>query len=56
MPSDKPSAAPETERPFHKKNWVNLPKTEFPMKANLPQREPEMLDRWRQMDLYRLIR
>jgi isoleucyl-tRNA synthetase len=43
-------------RRFDKKNWVNLPRTDFPMKANLPQREPQMLERWRQMDLYRLIR
>lgn len=29
------------------KGTLKLPKTEFPMKANLAQREPEMLDRWR---------
>ena len=27
-------------------NTVNLPKTEFPMRANLPKREPEMLEKW----------
>ena len=31
---------------------LNLPKTEFSMKANLPQREPEMLKYWQQIDLY----
>ena len=31
---------------------LNLPKTEFPMRANLPKREPEMLKRWYDMDLY----
>src|SRR5215467_3192969 len=50
------SPAEPNERRFHKKNWVNLPTTDFPMKANLPQREPQMLDRWQQMDLYGLIR
>jgi isoleucyl-tRNA synthetase len=33
-----------------------LPKTGFPMKAGLPQREPEILRRWQGMDLYRLLR
>lgn len=32
---------------------VNLPKTPFPMRANLPQREPEILQDWQTMDLYR---
>ena len=31
---------------------LNLPKTEFPMRAGLPKREPEMLKRWEEMDLY----
>ena len=35
---------------------LNLPKTEFPMKANLPKREPELLARWEEMDLYNLLR
>lgn len=35
---------------------VNLPRTDFPMRANLPQREPEMQARWREMKLYDLIR
>jgi isoleucyl-tRNA synthetase len=29
-----------------------LPKTDFPMRAGLPQREPEILQRWHDMDLY----
>ena len=33
------------------KATLNLPKTDFPMKANLPQREPEMLARWEQEQL-----
>ncbi len=31
---------------------LNLPKTEFPMRAGLPKREPEMLRRWEEMDIY----
>jgi len=38
------------------KDTLNLPKTGFKMKANLPQREPEILKSWEQMDIYRLLR
>ena len=31
---------------------LNLPKTEFPMRAGLPKREPEMLKRWEEQDIY----
>jgi isoleucyl-tRNA synthetase len=45
-----------TEVPFDLKATVNLPKTTFAQKANLTQREPERLARWREMDLYHEIR
>jgi isoleucyl-tRNA synthetase len=38
------------------KSTINLPKTNFPMKAGLPQNEPKILERWEQMDLYERIR
>jgi len=38
------------------KNTLNLPKTDFPMKADLPKREPLMLADWYKKDLYGLIR
>jgi isoleucyl-tRNA synthetase len=38
------------------KATLNLPKTAFPMKANLPKLEPEWLDRWAAMDIYGRIR
>ena len=38
------------------KDTVFLPKTDFPMRANLPQREPEILKRWEGMDMYRRLR
>ncbi len=33
-----------------------LPRTDFPMKANLPKREPEILDSWRRESLYQRLR
>jgi isoleucyl-tRNA synthetase len=42
--------------PFELKATINLPKTAFPMKANLPQNEPKMLERWEQMGIYERIR
>ena len=38
------------------KATLNLPSTAFPMKAGLPQREPEILQRWNSIDLYRKLR
>ena len=37
------------------KDTLNLPKTEFPMRANLSVREPEKLETWRKKDVYRKI-
>ncbi len=34
------------------KKTLNLPKTDFPMKANLPEREPEFLKFWEEKDIY----
>jgi isoleucyl-tRNA synthetase len=34
------------------KDTVNLPRTDFPMKANLPTAEPEQLAKWEAMNLY----
>ncbi len=38
------------------KDTLNLPKTDFSMKANLPQKEPIMLKDWEKKDIYGLIR
>lgn len=38
------------------KNTVFLPKTDFAMKANLAQREPEFLDHWKKINLYSTLR
>ncbi|MCK5444168.1 MAG: class I tRNA ligase family protein, partial [Rhodospirillaceae bacterium] len=34
------------------KKTVFLPQTEFPMRAGLPKREPDTLERWAKLDLY----
>ena len=31
---------------------INLPKTDFPMRAGLPNREPGMLEGWKKIDVY----
>ena len=42
--------------PLDLKSTINLPRTGFPMKANLPQNEPKILARWEQMKIYERIR
>jgi len=37
------------------RDTLNLPRTDFPMRAQLNKREPEILARWQEMDLYRLV-
>ncbi len=38
------------------KSTLNLPRTDFPMKANLPLNEPKWLAKWAKEDLYAQIR
>ena len=42
--------------PFDYSKTLFLPETEFPMRAGLPQKEPEILARWEKIDLYTRIR
>jgi isoleucyl-tRNA synthetase len=42
--------------PLDLKATINLPKTSFPMKANLPQNEPRIMARWEEMNIYERIR
>src|SRR5216117_1888902 len=42
--------------PLELKSTINLPRTGFPMKANLPQNEPKIMARWEQMRIYERIR
>ena len=41
--------------PLELKKTLNLPKTEFPMKASLPQNEPKQLAAWQESNLYERI-
>jgi len=38
------------------KDTLFLPQTDFPMRAGLPKREPELLARWAEKDMYRALR
>jgi isoleucyl-tRNA synthetase len=42
--------------PVSLKDTLTLPKTDFPMKANLPQNEPKRLAAWKEAELYKQIR
>jgi isoleucyl-tRNA synthetase len=58
----KPSPLPSAEKPVPgqtPRDWSEtlfLPRTDFPMKAGLPQREPELLERWTKLGLYKRLR
>lgn len=42
-------------QPLELKKTLNLPKTDFPMKASLPQNEPKQLAAWQESHLYQRI-
>ncbi|NQT32425.1 MAG: isoleucine--tRNA ligase [Candidatus Omnitrophica bacterium] len=44
-----------SEKKVEYKSTLNLPKTSFSMKANLPQREPDILKKWEELDIYKRI-
>jgi pyruvate dehydrogenase E1 component beta subunit len=41
---------------FDYSKTLNLPQTDFPMRAGLPQKEPQILARWAEIDLYQRLR
>ncbi len=47
--------ADTTETPDYK-DTLNLPKTDFPMRAGLPKREPQWLERWEKIGVYDRLR
>jgi hypothetical protein len=51
-----PTQTPGETAPPELKKTLTLPRTDFPMKANLPQNEPIRLNQWAQDDLYGQIR
>ena len=46
----------ETTETLDYKSTLNLPKTDFPMRAGLPKREPEWLKRWEEIGVYDRLR
>ncbi len=44
-----------TQKPIKYSETVFLPKTDFPMKADLPKREPEFLSQWEKLDIYHKV-
>ncbi len=46
------SMTDESDQGFDYSRTLYLPKTDFPMRAGLPQKEPEILARWNREDLY----
>src|ERR1700736_1793380 len=55
MDSKQTEAKPAGSRP-ELKSTLLLPRTDFPMKANLPENEPKRLATWAEMRLYQQIR
>lgn len=51
-----PHSLTSNPRKMDYKDTLNLPKTAFPMRANLPKREPQLLEEWEKKDIYRQIR
>jgi len=47
---------PETPETVDYKDTLNLPKTDFPMRAGLPKREPGWLERWEKIGVYDKLR
>lgn len=54
MSADTPETAPETAVDY--RDTVFLPETDFPMRANLPGREPDWLARWARIGVYDRLR
>src|SRR5262245_18039152 len=54
--NDKPNPSAETREGRDYSKTLFLPKTDFPMRAVRPQREPEVLKRWDAMGLYKRLR
>ncbi|WP_270935283.1 isoleucine--tRNA ligase [Falsiroseomonas oryzae] len=54
--NDQPPGAPETPATRDYRGTVILPKTDFPMRGDLPKREPGWLARWEEQDLWGRLR
>jgi isoleucyl-tRNA synthetase len=56
MNDQQKTAAPAKPGATDYSKTLYLPQTEFPMRAGLPQREPEILKSWTEMGLYEKLR
>ena len=56
MNDQQKTAAPAKPGPNDYSKTLYLPQTEFPMRAGLPQREPEILKHWNEIGLYEKLR
>src|SRR5437764_2085400 len=55
-PLEPPASMADAPAKPHYRSTVFLPRTDFPMKAGLPQKEPAILARWLEQDLYGQLR
>ena len=46
----------ETTEKIDYSKTLNLPQTDFPMRAGLPEKEPAIVKRWQEMGMYRKLR
>ena len=54
--SDTSKTPAEASDAFDYSKTLLLPETPFPMRAGLPEKEPQILKRWEEMDLYGRLR
>jgi isoleucyl-tRNA synthetase len=46
----------DTVEPIDYSKTLYLPQTNFPMRGGLPEKEPQIVARWEEVDLYRQLR
>ncbi len=56
MPDASNGGSANSEKGRDYKDTLFLPQTDFPMRAGLPKREPELLARWAEMNMYKALR
>ena len=54
--TDTPAPTSDATPPRDYSDTLNLPETQFPMRAGLPQKEPQLIARWDEMRLYEKLR
>ena len=54
--TDKPAPTSEATPTRDYSPTLNLPATDFPMRAGLPEKEPKLIARWDEMKLYEKLR